>query len=83
MFAAGGDYVSDPDASRAHTGVYGQAASNATITRLFDRINRADEEFDHGMTTLSRGGFARACGPPPGSLRGVAQRTFSCFALTS
>ena len=53
MLAAGGEHVSDLDMLRTSPGLFGQVASNATVSRFFDRINNDVEVFEHGFATLA------------------------------
>lgn len=53
MLAAGGEHVSDLDMLRTSPGLFGQVASNATVSRFFDRINNDAEVFEHGFATLA------------------------------
>lgn len=65
MLAAGGEHVSDLDMFRAQPAVFGPVASNATVSRFFDRAADAPEVFTHGYETLSRAMRSRvwdACG---------------------
>lgn len=54
MLAAGGEHVSDLDMFRNQDGVFGQVASNATVSRFFERATADPEVFSHGFETLTR-----------------------------
>ncbi|MHA7156411.1 IS1380 family transposase, partial [Arthrobacter sp. TMN-50] len=54
MLAAGGEHVSDLDMFRTQPGVFGTVASNATVSRFFDRTAANPDAFAHGAETLAR-----------------------------
>lgn len=54
MLAGGGEHVSDLDILRSSAGVFGEVASNATMSRFFQQAAAAPEVFDHGFATLTR-----------------------------
>lgn len=54
MLAAGGEHVSDLDMFRTQPGVFGKVASNATVSRFFDRAAAKPDAFAHGAQTLTR-----------------------------
>lgn len=54
MLAAGGEHVSDLDMFRSQPGVFGNVASNSTVSRFFDRAAANPEAFTHGCETLAR-----------------------------
>lgn len=54
MLAGGGDHVSDLDILRADVGVFGKAASNATVSRFFERTVTNPDLFSYGFATLMR-----------------------------
>ncbi|GAA1134359.1 IS1380 family transposase [Arthrobacter flavus] len=54
MLCAGGEYVSDLDMFRTQPGIFGPVASNATVSRFFDRTAANPEVFAHGFETLTR-----------------------------
>ena len=54
MLAAGGEHVSDLDMLRSSPGVFGPVASNATMSRFFDRTGQNPAGFAHGFETLTR-----------------------------
>ncbi|WP_051441748.1 IS1380 family transposase, partial [Arthrobacter sp. H14] len=54
MLAAGGEHVSDLDMFRSQPEAFGAVASNATVSRFFDRAAASPEAFTHGTQTLSR-----------------------------
>ncbi|MBG6182067.1 IS1380 family transposase [Arthrobacter sp. CAN_A1] len=54
MLAAGGEHVSDLDMFRTQAGVFGTVASNATVSRFFDRTAANPDAFAHGAQTLTR-----------------------------
>lgn len=54
MLCAGGEYVSDLDMFRTQPGLFGPVASNATVSRFFDRTAANPEVFAHGFETLTR-----------------------------
>lgn len=53
MLAAGGEHVADLDMVRTSPGLFGHLASNATISRFFDRVGENPEVFAHGLATLT------------------------------
>ncbi|MBG6182064.1 hypothetical protein IWX62_003292 [Arthrobacter sp. CAN_A1] len=54
MLAGGGEHVSDLDILRTGSGVFGNVASNATVSRFFERIVANPDVFDYGFATLTR-----------------------------
>jgi hypothetical protein len=54
MLAGGGEHVSDLDILRTGAGVFGNVASNATISRFFERTVTNPDLFSYGFTTLTR-----------------------------
>jgi len=52
--AGGGEHVSDLDILRSGPGVFGGVASNATISRFFERTVANPDLFDYGFSTMSR-----------------------------
>jgi len=54
MLAGGGEHVSDLDILRTGAGVFGNVASNATISRFFERTVANPDVFDYGFATLTR-----------------------------
>lgn len=54
MLAGGGEHVSDLDILRAGDGVFGTVASNATVSRFFERTVTSPELFAYGFATLAR-----------------------------
>ncbi|WP_104118390.1 IS1380 family transposase [Arthrobacter sp. B1805] len=54
MLAGGGEHVSDLDILRTGAGVFGQVASNATISRFFERTVTDPDVFNDGFATLTR-----------------------------
>lgn len=54
MLAAGGEHVSDLDILRTNPGVFGKVASNATISRFFERTVVNPDLFAYGWETMSR-----------------------------
>ena len=53
MLAAGGEHVSDLDILRTSPGVFGKVASNATISRFFERTVANPDLFEYGFATMS------------------------------
>ncbi|WP_346925594.1 IS1380 family transposase [uncultured Arthrobacter sp.] len=54
MLAGGGEHVSDLDILRTGAGVFGKVASNATVSRFFERTVTNPEVFAYGFATLTR-----------------------------
>ncbi|WP_026533336.1 IS1380 family transposase, partial [Arthrobacter sp. H41] len=54
MLAGGGEHVSDLDILRTGANVFGKVASNATISRFFERTVTSPEVFSYGFSTLTR-----------------------------
>lgn len=54
MLAGGGEHVSDLDILRAGAGVFGKVASNATVSRFFERTVTNPDLFSYGFSTLIR-----------------------------
>lgn len=54
MLAGGGEHVSDLDMLRTGDGVFGKVASNATVSRFFERTVISPELFSYGFATLTR-----------------------------
>lgn len=54
MLAGGGEHVSDLDILRTGSGVFGKVASNATISRFFERTVTNPDLFSYGFATLTR-----------------------------
>jgi hypothetical protein len=54
MLAGGGEHVSDLDILRTGAGVFGKVASNATISRFFERTVTNPDLFSYGFATLTR-----------------------------
>ncbi|RNL56404.1 IS1380 family transposase, partial [Arthrobacter oryzae] len=54
MLAGGGEHVSDLDILRTGAGVFGKVASNATISRFFERTVTNPDVFTYGFATLTR-----------------------------
>jgi len=54
MLAGGGEHVSDLDILRTGAGVFGKIASNATISRFFERTVTNPDLFSYGFSTLTR-----------------------------
>ncbi len=54
MLAGGGEHVSDLDILRTGAGLFGNVASNATISRFFERTVTNPELFSYGIETLTR-----------------------------
>jgi hypothetical protein len=54
MLAGGGEHVSDLDILRTGAGVFGELASNATISRFFERTVTNPDVFTYGFATLTR-----------------------------
>lgn len=54
MLASGGEHVSDLDILRAGAGVFGKVASNATVSRFFERTVTNPDLFSYGFATLTR-----------------------------
>lgn len=54
MLAGGGEHVSDLDILRTGAGVFGNVASNATISRFFERTVTNPDLFSYGFATLTR-----------------------------
>ena len=54
MLAGGGEHVSDLDILRTGAGVFGKVASNATISRFFERTVANPDVFGYGFATLTR-----------------------------
>lgn len=54
MLADGGEHVSDLDILRTGAGVFGKVASNATVSRFFERTVTNPEIFSYGFATLTR-----------------------------
>jgi len=54
MLAGGGEHVSDLDILRTGTGAFGNVASNATISRFFERTVTNPDVFSYGFATLTR-----------------------------
>jgi len=54
MLAGGGEHVSDLDILRTGAGAFGNVASNATISRFFERTVTNPDVFSYGFATLTR-----------------------------
>lgn len=54
MLTAGGEHVSDLAMFRSQSDAFGAVASNATVSRFFDRAAANPAGFTHGCETLSR-----------------------------
>lgn len=54
MLAGGGEHVSDLDILRTGAGVFGNVASNATISRFFERTVTNPDLFSYGFATLAQ-----------------------------
>ncbi|GAB3543909.1 IS1380 family transposase [Arthrobacter tecti] len=54
MLAGGGEHVSDLDILRTSAGVFGNVASNATVSRFFERVVANPDVFGYGFATLTR-----------------------------
>lgn len=54
MLACGGGYVSDLDILRTGSGIFGKVASNATVSRFFERTVTNPDHFSYGFATLTR-----------------------------
>ena len=54
MLAGGGEHVSDLDMLRTGDGVFGNVASNAAISRFFERTVTNPDLFSYGFATLTR-----------------------------
>lgn len=54
MLAAGGEQVTDVDQLRAAPGLFGNVASEATISRFMARIKEEPEAFAYGFATMQR-----------------------------
>ena len=54
VLAGGGEHVSDLDLLRSSPGVFGQVASNATISRFFERTVGNPDLFAYGFSTMTR-----------------------------
>lgn len=53
MLAGGGVHSSDLDMIRTSPSVFGQVASNATMSRFFARIDQNSDVFEHGLATMA------------------------------
>ena len=54
MLAVGGEHVSDLDILRTGERVFGKVASNATVSRFFERTVANPDVFTYGFATLTR-----------------------------
>ena len=54
MLAGGGEHVSDVDILRSSAGVFGEVASNATMSRFFQQAAAAPDVFEYGFATMTR-----------------------------
>ena len=54
MLAVGGEHVSDLDILRTRAGIFGKVASNATVSRFFERTVTNSDVFAYGFATLTR-----------------------------
>ena len=62
MLAGGGEHVCDLDILRTGDGVFGNVASNETVSRFFERTVATPDVFGYGFATLTRELRSRAWG---------------------